>query len=58
MITSRDLREAIAIREMARQTMVQVQREIYPREWRYASTWWTQPRNETEERSCWRAEEV
>ena len=45
-IPSRDLREAITIRELARQTPVDVPTHIDPRGWRYASTWWMQPRGD------------
>ena len=57
-ITLQDLRGAITIREMARQTQVVVPRDIDNREWRYASTWWMQPRGDEEERSTWHAAEV
>ena len=52
-ITSRDLREAITIREMARQTPVDVPGNIDNRRWRYAATWWMQPRNEAQQQSAW-----
>ena len=45
-ITSRDLREAITIREMARHTRVTVPRQLDSRQWRYASTRWMQPRSD------------
>ena len=45
-ISSRDLRETITIRELARQTPVQVPTSIDTRGWRYASTWWMQPRGD------------
>ena len=50
-ITSRDLREAITIREMARQTPVDVPGNINNRQWRYAATWWMQPRSEAQQQS-------
>ena len=54
-ISSRDLREANTIRELARQTPVQVPTSIDTRGWRYASTWWMQPRGE-EALNAWRAQ--
>ena len=42
-IPSRDLHEAIAVRELARQTPVTVPTSIDTRGWRYSSTWWMQP---------------
>ena len=56
-ITSRDLREAITIREMARQTVVTVPRWLDSRGFRMASTWWMQPRGETERRHAWRPQQ-
>jgi len=53
-IPSRDLREAITIRELARQTPVPVPRTIDTRGWRYASTWWMQPRGD-EALNAWQA---
>lgn len=53
-IDSRDLREALTIREVARQTPVPVPRDIDTRGWRYASTWWMQPRGE-KARNTWQA---
>ena len=52
-VISRDLREAIAIRELARQTVVQVPTSIDTRGWRYASTWWVQQRGQDEARHAW-----
>ena len=49
-ITSRDLREAITIREMARQTVVPVPHWLDSRGFRMASTWWMQPRGQEEAR--------
>ena len=57
-ITSRDLREAITIREMARQTMVTVPRWLDTRGFRMASTWWMQPRGEAERRHAWRPQQT
>ena len=45
-IPSRDLREAITVRELARQTPVVVPTTIDTRGWRYASMWWMQPRGD------------
>ena len=53
-IISRDLREAITIREMARQTVVTVPHWFDSHGFRMASTWWIQPRGETERRHAWR----
>ena len=53
-IPSRDLREAIAVRELARQTPVTVPTSIDTRGWRYASTWWMQPRGD-EALHAWQA---
>ena len=52
-ITSRDLREAITIREMARQTPVDVPGNIDNGQWRYAATWWMQPHGEAQQQSDW-----
>ena len=56
-IISRDLREAVTLREVARQTVVQVPVDIDPRGWRYASTWWLQPCSEGEAQRVWRAQD-
>ena len=50
-ITSRDLREAITICEMARQTPVDVPGNID----NHAATWWMQPRGEAQQQSAWTA---
>ena len=55
-IPSRDLREAITIREMARQTPAKVPAEIDTRVSRYSSTWWLQPRSEQETAAPWRVQ--
>ena len=47
-IPSQSLREAITICEVARQTLVQVTTHIDRRGFSYASTWWLQPRNDTQ----------
>ena len=52
-ITSRDLHEAITIREMARQTPVDVPGNIDSSQWRYAAAWWMQPRSEAQQQSYW-----
>ena len=53
-ITSRDLCEAITIREMARQTVVTVPHWLDSRGFRMASTRWMQPRGATERKHAWR----
>ena len=53
-IPSRDLREAITIRELARQTPVIVPKFVDDRGWRYPSTWWMQPRGD-EAQHAWQA---
>ena len=45
-IVLRNLRGAITIRKMARQTYAQVPPDIVSRGWRYASTWWMQQRGD------------
>ena len=45
-IGSRNFLEAVTIRELARQTPVDVPTHIDPRGRRYASTWWMQPRGD------------
>ena len=55
-IPSQNLREAITIREVARQTLVQVPTHIDRRGFRYASTWWLQPRDDTQWEHAWTAQ--
>ncbi len=55
-ITSRDLREAITIREMAWHTPAHVPAEMDTRERRYASIWWMQPRGDCDQQTAWRAQ--
>ena len=51
-VSARDLREAITIRELARQTPVYVLTSIDLRGRQYASPWWMQPRGD-EARNAW-----
>ena len=55
-IPSQNLREAITIREVARQTLVPVPLHIDPRGYRYAAAWWLQPRTDRQWEHAWRAQ--
>jgi len=44
-VSSRDLREALTLREVARKIVVPAPENVDVREQRYAATWWMQPRN-------------
>ena len=55
-IPCRDLREAVTARELARQTLVPVPLHIDPRGYRFAATWWLQPRSDRQWEHAWRAQ--
>ena len=48
-----DLREAVTLREVARQIVVDVPLDIDPRGRRFASTWWMQPRGPGAAETTW-----
>ena len=55
-VPCKDLREAVTARELARQTLVPVPLHIGPRGYRFAATWWLQPRSDRQWEHAWRAQ--
>ena len=55
-IPCKDLREAVTARELARQSIVAVPTQIDQRGYRYAATWWLQPRSDRQWEHAWRAQ--
>ena len=50
---TRDLTEALTLREVARQIVVPAPTEIDARGRRFASTWWMQPRGPDADQAAW-----
>ena len=55
-IPCRDLREAVTVRELARQSIVPAPSHIDQRGYRYAAAWWLQPRSGRQWEHAWRAQ--
>ena len=55
-IPRRDLREAVTVRELARQSIVPAPSHIDQRGYRYVAAWWLQPRSGRQWEHAWRAQ--